>query len=72
MPKPKSGESKDSWMSRCISKLKEEGKPDDQRKAQCLSMWRRHKNGNSNSDSNSNSSGHSSHHSSGHKRLRKK
>jgi len=38
---PKFGEDKESFMGRCISILKKENKPDKQRIAICLNMWRR-------------------------------
>ena len=40
MPEPKSGESKDQYISRCISHIIEkEGKDKDQAAAICYSMW---------------------------------
>lgn len=42
MPEPRSGESKDEYISRCIPHIiKKEGKDKDQAAAMCYSMWER-------------------------------
>ena len=42
MPKPRAGEEKDAYISRCVSQLiKEEGKEQKQALAICFSMWER-------------------------------
>jgi len=40
MPKPRSSESKDDYIQRCIPILVKEGKPQDQAVAICYSMWK--------------------------------
>ena len=39
MPKPRKGETKSKFMSRCISDVTGEGKKRDQAIAQCISVW---------------------------------
>ena len=39
MPMPSAGESKEAFMSRCIPRLIEEGKEQDQAVATCSSMY---------------------------------
>jgi len=42
MPRPKAGEEKDAYISRCVSQLiKDEGKEQKQALAICFSMWER-------------------------------
>ncbi len=43
MPQPKDGESKNSWMSRCVPTVKKEGtaKNNEQAQAICLDMFSR-------------------------------
>ena len=47
MPKPKKGETKQEYVSRCVIHLakKGEGKNNDQRVAICYSLWDQHKGG---------------------------
>jgi len=40
MPTPHGGESQSKWMHRCVPRLIDEGKPQDQAVAICLHMWR--------------------------------
>lgn len=39
MPKPRKGETKSKFMSRCISDVIKEGKKRDQAIAQCINVW---------------------------------
>lgn len=39
IPKPRKGENKDKFMGRCVSFLKNEGKPQEQCVAICFSQW---------------------------------
>jgi len=41
MPTPRSGESKEDYISRCIPQLKDEGKEQKQAIAICYNMWER-------------------------------
>ena len=41
MPTPRSGESKEDYIGRCIPQLKDEGKEQKQAIAICYSMWER-------------------------------
>lgn len=43
MPKPTTGESEDDFMSRCVPQLLDEGKDRDQAIAECLNLYREHK-----------------------------
>ena len=43
MPKPKKGEKKNHYISRCVSMVMGEGKTQDQALGQCYGMWKQYK-----------------------------